>query len=58
MNARTRKIRKYQASFGMTRQQAEAHLATMEEKDAKARAARKGIKTYHSDELGRVTVPA
>ena len=59
MNKKARAIRKYLSSFGMTRQQAEAHYEAMQAKDAKRAAAAARIPSYYSDELKRrVTVPA
>ena len=58
MSKRARQIRRYQVSFNMTRKQAEAFADAMEAKETRRRTALLEIETFHSDELGQVTVPA
>jgi len=54
MTRKAREIRKYQASFGMTKKQAEAYynLRQQSKKAAPVKA-----KLYYSETLGLVTVP-
>lgn len=55
MTHKARMIRKYQVSFGMNRNEAEAYYNKIQSKDSKQ--SKVAAPKYHSNIVGRVTVP-